>query len=171
MLTPCACPGRWRRRGWSRSNRDVPAGTPRPTRSMAENGRCGGFVLPERCAPGRTRTCAPRLRRPVLYPTELRAPMEGSVSVPSLSSLQTRTRPIDRDDDPSLPGTRFRVRTPGGAQSGNVALSTKRGRESDPFSAGAGRRRRDRYPAERTSRRCSDCEAGVVVNALQRRSI
>jgi hypothetical protein len=26
-------------------------------------------------APGRTRTCDPRLRRPVLYPTELRAPM------------------------------------------------------------------------------------------------
>ena len=25
-------------------------------------------------APGRTRTCDPRLRRPVLYPTELRAP-------------------------------------------------------------------------------------------------
>jgi hypothetical protein len=26
-------------------------------------------------APGRNRTCDPRLRRPVLYPTELRAPI------------------------------------------------------------------------------------------------
>jgi hypothetical protein len=29
-------------------------------------------------APGRTRTCDPRLRRPVLYPTELRAHIEGN---------------------------------------------------------------------------------------------
>ena len=29
-------------------------------------------------APGRTRTCDPRLRRPVLYPTELRARAEAS---------------------------------------------------------------------------------------------
>ena len=36
-------------------------------------------------APGRTRTCDPRLRRPVLYPTELRAHIGGSVSVASLS--------------------------------------------------------------------------------------
>ena len=36
-------------------------------------------------APGRTRTCDPRLRRPVLYPTELRAHVKGSVSVASLS--------------------------------------------------------------------------------------
>src|SRR3954467_9113641 len=32
-------------------------------------------------APGRTRTCDPRLRRPVLYPTELRARMAGSANV------------------------------------------------------------------------------------------
>jgi hypothetical protein len=31
-------------------------------------------------APGRTRTCDPRLRRPVLYPTELRAHMTASVA-------------------------------------------------------------------------------------------
>src|SRR5438477_4495779 len=36
-------------------------------------------------APGRIRTCDPRLRRPVLYPTELRAHVKGSVSVASLS--------------------------------------------------------------------------------------
>src|SRR3954469_346188 len=32
-------------------------------------------------APGRTRTCDPRLRRPVLYPTELRAHMRCRLSV------------------------------------------------------------------------------------------
>jgi hypothetical protein len=43
-------------------------------------------------APGRTRTCDPRLRRPVLYPTELRAHMGRSVSVASLSRLRAGRR-------------------------------------------------------------------------------
>src|SRR4051812_11035721 len=40
------------------------------------NGLCG--------APSRTRTCDPRLRRPVLYPTELWAPRGRHPSVPRL---------------------------------------------------------------------------------------
>ena len=36
-------------------------------------------------APGRTRTCDPRLRRPVLYPTELRAHTMRSLTVPEPS--------------------------------------------------------------------------------------
>ena len=39
-------------------------------------------------APAATRTRDPRLRRPVLYPTELRAHVVGSVSVASLSGLR-----------------------------------------------------------------------------------
>ena len=41
-------------------------------------------------APGRTRTCDPRLRRPVLYPTELRA-RKVSLSVAPSYGLTSRT--------------------------------------------------------------------------------
>src|SRR4051812_4841086 len=43
-------------------------------------------------APAATRTRDPRLRRPVLYPTELRAHMVGSLSVASLSRLRADRR-------------------------------------------------------------------------------
>ena len=43
-------------------------------------------------APAATRTRDPRLRRPVLYPTELRAHMVGSVSVASLCRLRAVRR-------------------------------------------------------------------------------
>src|SRR5688500_13590623 len=45
-------------------------------------------------APGRTRTCGPRLRRPVLYPTELRARA-------GVKSQFTSGLPVS--SDPSLP--------------------------------------------------------------------
>ncbi len=45
----------------------------RARRSLRMPWWCGGFASENIGAPGRTRTCGPRLRRPVLYPTELRA--------------------------------------------------------------------------------------------------
>ena len=39
--------------------------------------------FPRKSAPGRTRTCDPRLRRPVLYPTELRAHGSNAARVTS----------------------------------------------------------------------------------------
>jgi hypothetical protein len=41
-------------------------------------------------APGRTRTCDPRLRRPMLYPPELRAPFYKQRLVPRCSSEPAR---------------------------------------------------------------------------------
>ena len=42
-----------------------------PMTAAAQLPQCGS-------APGRTRTCDPRLRRPVLYPPELRAPDDAN---------------------------------------------------------------------------------------------
>jgi hypothetical protein len=45
-------------------------------------------------APGRTRTCDPRLRRPVLCPAELRALVTSSPAVVGLSKLATGIEPV-----------------------------------------------------------------------------
>src|SRR5262245_27511041 len=60
-------------------------GTARDERSESRRFPDGlaGVVFPREArenAPGRTRTCDPRLRRPVLYPTELRAHAEPIVT-------------------------------------------------------------------------------------------
>ena len=52
-------------------------------------------------APGRTRTCDPRLRRPVLYPPELRAHAVANVSVTAL----WRSPSIAADVSPQAAGT------------------------------------------------------------------
>src|SRR3954451_25103418 len=48
----------------------------RASRGASRRTAWRSFVAKRRSAPGRTRTCDPRLRRPVLYPTELRAHVE-----------------------------------------------------------------------------------------------
>ncbi len=74
-----------------RRQRVAAAGTFRCLRRALQPGTARFLDLlndPKKCgAPGRTRTCDPRLRRPVLYPTELRARVGRSVSVASLSRL------------------------------------------------------------------------------------
>src|SRR3954467_2764203 len=46
-----------------------------------------------RSAPGRTRTFDPRLRRPVLYPTELRAREDAPIVTERMCDASSRTRP------------------------------------------------------------------------------
>src|SRR3981081_3864989 len=46
-------------------------------------------------APDRIRTCGLRLRRPSLYPAELRARVTGNVSVTDLSTVRRRHRGIE----------------------------------------------------------------------------
>ena len=94
-----------------------PAGnTPRPSMAGAPSGpTCRSFencslqfssnllrrlLVPPRAlgAPGRTRTCDPRLRRPMLYPAELRAQSANHISI--LTRLAVHPCTANRPDHP-----------------------------------------------------------------------
>ncbi len=102
-------------------------------------------------APGRTRTCDPRLRRPVLYPPELRAHIDVTASVAGPSGIPLSAR-----------GQEAVARlVPGGVRNGpwrRARCSSRRSLRVDKADRSAATLRRASHLARRMASRCAESQ-------------